>query len=111
VGGEPGDGEPASDTEAQATLRWSPRSAADLAKIKRRIAIDNPTAAASLIARIYEAAQVLEVFPRMGRVGRPPDTYELVIAGTDYIVAYRIRDDVVHVLTVRHGARLWPGRL
>jgi toxin ParE1/3/4 len=44
----------------------------------------------------------------MGRPGRVKGTRELVIVGTPYIVAYRIKGDAVQVLRVLHGAQKWP---
>lgn len=44
----------------------------------------------------------------MGRPGRVPDTRELVIAGTPYVMAYRIEGAQVHIVAVIHGARRWP---
>jgi toxin ParE1/3/4 len=33
---------------------------------------------------------------------------ERLRSGTSYVVAYEIRDDVVMILAVLHGARRWP---
>ena len=48
--------------------------------------------------------------PGMGRPGRVPDTRELIIAGTPYIVAYTVDTNaqVVTILRLQRGARLWP---
>ena len=111
MGREPENGEPTIDPATQATLRWSARAATDLARIHRFVARDNPAAAAVLIGRIYDAAQELARFPMRGRPGRVAGTRELVIAQTPYSIAYRRRGTVVQLLTVRHGARVWPGKL
>jgi toxin ParE1/3/4 len=50
----------------------------------------------------------LQEFPMIGRKGRVEGTRELVIAGTPYIVPYRVRDDVVQIITVLHNAQRWP---
>ncbi|MDQ7827232.1 MAG: type II toxin-antitoxin system RelE/ParE family toxin [Candidatus Eremiobacteraeota bacterium] len=44
----------------------------------------------------------------MGRPGRVPGTRELVVPGTKYIVAYRVRHRSLQILRVLHGARKWP---
>jgi toxin ParE1/3/4 len=44
----------------------------------------------------------------MGRPGRVPGTRELVVAGTPYIVAYRVTASRVDVLAIIHAARRWP---
>ena len=40
-----------------------------------------------------------------------PGTRELVVPRTAYIVPYRVREDVVEILRVLHGARRWPTHL
>jgi plasmid stabilization system protein ParE len=35
-------------------------------------------------------------------------TRELVVANTPYLVPYRVRNNVVEILRVFHGARKWP---
>jgi addiction module RelE/StbE family toxin len=47
-------------------------------------------------------------FPIIGRLGRVSGTRELVIPETKYIVAYRIVDEVIHILAILHGAQRWP---
>jgi toxin ParE1/3/4 len=49
--------------------------------------------------------------PRIGRPGRVPESRELVVAHTPYIVPYRLRPGTIEVLGVYHGARRWPDRL
>ena len=46
----------------------------------------------------------------MGREGRvrEKDTRELVIAGTPFVVVYRLHRSRVEVLAVFHAARKWP---
>jgi toxin ParE1/3/4 len=39
-----------------------------------------------------------------------PETRELVVSGTPYIVPYTVRGDVVEIHAVLHGARKWPER-
>jgi toxin ParE1/3/4 len=47
----------------------------------------------------------------MGRAGRTAGSRELVVSGTPYIVAYRLRGRTVELLGVIHAARRWPNRL
>jgi len=44
----------------------------------------------------------------MGRPGRVDGTREFVVAGTPYIIPYRVRGETVELLAVMHGARRWP---
>jgi toxin ParE1/3/4 len=51
---------------------------------------------------------ILARHPFAGRKGRVPDTRELVISGTPFLVAYRIEKKEVRILAVLHAAREWP---
>ena len=35
----------------------------------------------------------------------------MVVVGTPYIVAYRVHENDIEVLTIQHGAQLWPETL
>lgn len=72
------------------------------------IAEDRPRAALSMVERIQEAVSKLADQPALGRPGRVTGTRELVIAGTPYIIPYRVREDAIEILRVFHGARRWP---
>ena len=68
----------------------------------------SPAVADRTVAAILDAVENLERFPALGRPGRVVGTRELVISGTPYIVAYRVRSDTVELLLVLHAARKWP---
>ena len=72
------------------------------------VARDDPEAEARLVERIAASVERLKNHPALGRPGRLPNTRELVIAGTPYIVAYRVRGQAVEILRVFHGTRKWP---
>jgi len=73
------------------------------------VASDNPSAADKLHSQIVEQVQQLAEYPLAGRTGRVSDTRELVIAGTPYVVAYRITfQSEIQILAVLHGKRRWP---
>jgi plasmid stabilization system protein ParE len=44
----------------------------------------------------------------MGKLGRADGTREIVISGLPYIIPYRVKNNVVQILRVFLGARLWP---
>lgn len=92
-------------------LEFAARYFRRLEDIKERIAADNPAAAARLIGRIRDAVSRLARFPESGRPGRVLGTRELVIAGTPYIVPYRVTGGAVQIITILHGAQRWPERL
>lgn len=81
-----------------------------LEDIYERIAADNPAAAPRIVERIRTTVERLQQFPAIGRLGRVAGTRELVVAGTPYIVPYRIKGEVVQIITVLHSAQRWPDR-
>jgi toxin ParE1/3/4 len=89
-------------------VRYVPRARAQLRRIGRYIAQDSPTAAQQVVARITDAVDGLATFPTMGRPGRVIGTRELIVPGTPYVVAYRVRENAVEVLAVIHSAQQWP---
>jgi addiction module RelE/StbE family toxin len=92
-------------------VRWTRRARRRLDEIGNRISRDNPPAAARVVSTIALAVQRLGVAPGRGRPGRVRGTRELVVVGTPYIVAYRIYANDVEILTIQHGAQLWPDQL
>lgn len=91
-------------------VRWLRKALANLDEEADYIAADNPAAAGRLVLRILAEVELLRESPAMGRAGRVSGTRELIVAGTPYIVPYRVRDEVVEILRVFHGARKWPGK-
>ena len=81
--------------------------AVDLDRIVERIAENNPAAALDMWDDIESQVERLCDFPRSGRTGRMPETRELVVSGTAYIVVYIVGDDV-ELVRVLHGAQQWP---
>jgi addiction module RelE/StbE family toxin len=92
-------------------LLWHARALEDLAHIRDYIAADNPEAARPIAQRLHAAAQGLREMPEIGRPGRLPGTRELVVAGTPFIIPYRVRDGEIEILRVMHAARRWPDNL
>ena len=89
-------------------VRWTTPAADDLYRIVRRIRQDNPAAAAEVAKVLHGGCSSLRNFPYRGREGRIEGTRELVFPGLPYIVVYRIRDQIVDVLRIYHGAQDWP---
>jgi len=79
----------------------------DLNNIVDHIALDNPSAALDMWDDIEQQVERLRDFPLSGRTGRIPQTRELVVAGTPYIVVYLFAIDV-ELIRVLHGAQQWP---
>ncbi len=87
---------------------WTEPAAEALEQIQDYIAKDNTVAAYETAMTIEAAVENLIKHPKMGRSGRVANTYELVISGIPFIVAYRIKSEKIHVLSVFHTARKWP---
>jgi len=92
-------------------LEWSIFALEDREAIFDYIEADSPRAAISVDDRIETRVEGLAQFPEMGRPGRIEGTRELVISGTPYIAAYRIRGNTVRILRVLHGAQKWPDEM
>jgi toxin ParE1/3/4 len=89
-------------------VRWTRGALRDLESAFERIARDRPGAASRVATKIHDAVARLAEHPKMGRPGRIPGTRELIVPGLPYIVPYRIRDEIVEILSVFHAARKWP---
>ena len=91
-------------------VRWTTPALRDIEKIGDDIALDNPVASLRVVTRIFDQCDQLGTYPHMGRAGRVPDTRELVVSDTPFVVPFRVREDEIQVLAVLHGARRWPER-
>ncbi|HKZ96579.1 MAG TPA: type II toxin-antitoxin system RelE/ParE family toxin [Hyphomicrobiaceae bacterium] len=87
---------------------WRKDAARDLDAIFDYVVERNRRAAAILCDLIEQRVGQLRDFANIGRLGRVRGTRELVIAGTPYIVAYRVKGNTIDVLAVIHGRRKWP---
>ena len=91
-------------------VKWVRLALNDLDEAGEFIAQDNPGAASRVLKRIWDAVQMLADHPHAGRAGRVPGTRELVIAGTPFIIPYRVAENSVQILRVLHDKRKWPRR-
>jgi len=89
-------------------VRWLRTALANLDAEAEYIAEDNPAAAGRVVLRILRAVDLLKKNSALGRAGRVAGTRELVVAGTPYIVPYRVRGEALEILRVFHAARKWP---
>lgn len=89
-------------------IAWTERAGRDLRALRAYIAADNPLAAQAVALRILQSVERLAEYPASGRQGRIPNTRELTVPGTPFLIPYRIKDQVVEILAVVHGARRWP---
>ena len=89
-------------------LEWTLKALGDLREAGNFIAEDNPQAAEKIADRAREAVEYLLEHPNMGRPGRLPNTRELVISGTPFIVIYWVRRTALQILRVLHHSKKWP---
>jgi toxin ParE1/3/4 len=99
----------AAGTPLQAVrIRWLDDAVADLEAARDYISQTNPQAATEIAERIRGAVRLLADYPAAGRPGRIPNTRELIVTGTPYVLPYRVTGNAVEILRVLHGARKWP---
>ena len=90
---------------------WSADALDDLNTVIAYIATENPRAALNVIDKIETTGNALGNMAT-GRKGRVSGTYEKMVAGLPYVMAYAIevkrdgRERIV-ILRVIHGARDW----
>ena len=90
---------------------WFKRAIWDLQSAKDYITQDNPLAAQQIVQRIKNKVSLLSKQPGIGRPGRVPNTKELVIDRTSFILPYRVRDNRIEILRVLHTSRRWPTKI
>ena len=90
---------------------WFKRAIWDLRSVQAYIAQDNPQAAQETVNQIKDKVSLLSEQPGIGRLGRVPNTRELIIDHTPFILPYRVRDNRVEILRVLHTSRKWPNKL
>ena len=86
-------------------IRWTTEASENLEQIRRHIEEDNPEAALRTVRAIFHHIKKLSVFPSRGRTGRKKGTRELVLSASPYFVVYRVPDETVEILYIRHGAQ------
>jgi toxin ParE1/3/4 len=87
---------------------WSPLALSDLRHVEAYIREHDPRAARETARKIKQATRRLADFPASGRPGRWPNTRELVVPGTPYILPYCVRDQELWIIAVLHATRKWP---
>jgi toxin ParE1/3/4 len=89
-------------------LRWTQEAAADLERIADYLFEHTSGHAERLVRALFEAPATLLTFPNRGRLGKKEGTRELVMSPLPYVVVYTVREDVVYIVRILHGAQQWP---
>ncbi|MCK4559785.1 MAG: type II toxin-antitoxin system RelE/ParE family toxin [Calditrichia bacterium] len=91
-------------------LKWSPLALERLIEIVNYIAEDKPIASKNFAQSIFKSIEKLKRFPKLGRIvpelNKP--AYREIIIG-NYRIIYMISDDIITILTIRHGKRILDG--
>ena len=92
-------------------LRWTRRALRRLELISDFIAQENSATADSVNERLRSATEKLRAYPALGRPGRIPGTRELVLTDIPDIIAYRVTEAKIEMLTIIHTSQRWPEKL
>jgi len=92
-------------------VRYTPRARADLEAIFSYLDSRNPAAAQAVKRHIEHAAAALQLSPYLGPViDRSPDFRSIRAGRYPYRLYYRIREDEVWIVHIRHASRRpWSG--
>jgi toxin ParE1/3/4 len=84
---------------------WTEPARHDLREIFEYIAEEDPHAARTLLNKIKDHVLLLLNNPQIGQVGRVEGTRELVLAGTHFILPYRLKGRQIQILAVFHDEK------
>jgi len=93
-------------------IRWTEQAVADLAAIRDYVARDSAKYATLLVERLIASLDRVSQYPEIGRIVpeyQRADIREIILGL--YRVVYRLHAGAAEVLTVFHGARLFPNDL
>ena len=87
-------------------IRWTDPAIESLRNLHSYIAKDSEIYASSFVQRIVLAVEKLTDFPRLGRVVPEADDETIrKLLYQHYRIIYRIKSELVEILTVIHGRR------
>ena len=90
-------------------ILWAPQALLDLESIRDYIARDSPRYAEFVLRRLGGAVERLEAFPQSGRIvpeRNADDIREIIVK--PYRIVYRLRPELVEIVTVFRASRLFP---
>lgn len=92
-------------------ISWLDDAIFDLKSLRQYIALENPIAANHVFQRIKNMVKLLSSQPEIGRYGRIPNTRELIVPNTPYIIPYRVKNNTIEIIRILHSAMEWPETL
>ena len=84
---------------------YSPRAQRDLEAVYAYVARTDPVRAYGVRVALARAINRLADFPELGRRSSVAGKRELVVPRLPYIVEYRVQDERIRILRVRHTAQ------
>ncbi len=88
---------------------WSPLAVDRASEIAEYIAQDNPTAAENWVNAVFTHVEQLKKFPESGRiVPEINNNFFRELMYWNYRIIYRIEENRVSILTIRHGKQILP---
>ncbi|PHS22988.1 MAG: plasmid stabilization protein [Methylophaga sp.] len=88
---------------------WSPLAIDRVAEIAQYIAQDSPNSAQKWVKSTFQVVERLEKSPESGRVVPEikQDDFREIIHG-NYRIIYRVKSEVIAIITVKHGRQILP---
>jgi plasmid stabilization system protein ParE len=91
-------------------VRYTPQAFSDRERILEYLKERSESGSRNVAASIREAVAQLGHQPHSGYRTDNPDVRVLFVVRYPYKIFYRVRDDVVEILHIRHTSRrAWPG--
>ena len=91
-----------------ARIEWTPQALEDISVICEYITRDSKYYAHYFVDKIFEKADNLVLFPEAGRIVPEINRKNIrEIFHGNYRIIYRIKNEIVEILTVYHGARIF----
>lgn len=88
---------------------WTRPALLDVVQIRDYITADSPRYARVVTERLFAAVERLVEFPLSGRIVPELEEASLrEVVSPPYRIVYRVRADLVEILTVVHSARRFP---
>jgi addiction module RelE/StbE family toxin len=87
---------------------YAPRARNDIDEIAEYIQKDNPRAATAVVRQLRATGRLLERHPELGRGTQQPSVRVIRAGRYPYLMYYRVGDEQVTIIHVRHGSRASP---
>jgi len=84
---------------------YSPRAMHDLQGISAYLVERNPVGVTNVLGAIKSSIETLSFFPQIGRVVDDAGHRRLPVLRYPYIIYYRVTDDELLILHIRHTSR------